>query len=193
MYLLLDSSGRNLSVAFATRQEVVASTDIEAWQKQSELMIEEIAKLAASIHFNLTSLQGVVVGSGPGSYTGVRISVTIAKVLTFALRIPLYSASSLAFFATSKGPTICVSDARSNRSYVGVFDANKTLLTPEVMTNEELLMFINNNKQYKIAGELKHLNIESAVYNRFSNMLSYIDEQFIVADIKKFKPTYLKD
>src|SRR5690554_581498 len=64
-------------------------------------------------------IKRIVVASGPGSFTGVRIAVTIAKVWAYAKEVPLYAVSSLSVYRHETKPTICVLDARRERSFAG--------------------------------------------------------------------------
>ena len=81
--LLLDSSDKNLAVGFAKDEEILGSIVYEAWQKQSEFMVDEIDKLMSKLAIKKEDIDGVVVSKGPGSYTGVRIALTIAKTISF--------------------------------------------------------------------------------------------------------------
>src|SRR5690554_581500 len=69
-------------------------------------------------------IKRIVVASGPGSFTGVRIAVTIAKVWAYAKEVPLYAVSSLSVYRHETKPTICVLDARRERSFAGVYAQN---------------------------------------------------------------------
>ena len=70
---------------------------------------------------------------GPGSYTGIRIALTIAKTIVFALNIPLYLVSSLQVMKVGDKPTICLTNARSQRSYIGVYQGQKEILSDRIM------------------------------------------------------------
>jgi tRNA threonylcarbamoyladenosine biosynthesis protein TsaB len=107
-HLLLDSSNQNLSVGLAEKGKLIDEISYDAWQTQSELMIAEIDKLLKKHHATRKDLEAVVVSKGPGSYTGVRIALTIAKTVSFALTIPLYLVSSLEALKDGDKPTICL-------------------------------------------------------------------------------------
>src|SRR5690554_4240228 len=115
--LLLDSSGANLSVGLAKNNVLIGSIEQEAFQMQSELMVDAINKLCTDKNINPRDINEVIVGIGPGSYTGVRIAVTIAKVIGLALMVPIYEASSLQIMAGEGSPSVCVMNARRKRSY----------------------------------------------------------------------------
>ena len=93
--ILLDSSNTNLSVGIAKDNLLLESISYEAWQQQSEYMIPELSKLLEKYGVNKDDIEEVVVAMGPGSYTGVRIAITIAKTIAVSLNTKLYPVSSL--------------------------------------------------------------------------------------------------
>ena len=100
--LLLDSANKLLVVALAKDGNVVDKTIYEAWQRQSEMMVPEIDNIMERNGVLKEDLNAVVVGIGPGSYTGIRIGLTIAKTITYMLKIPMYVVSSLSIFKDEK-------------------------------------------------------------------------------------------
>ena len=139
--LLLDSSNIFLSVGLAKDGKVIDKICYEAWQRQSEMMVTEIDNILKRYHVDKKDLDGIVVGAGPGSYTGVRIGVTIAKTIAYALKIKLYAKSSLSLLKHREFPTICVFNARSGRSYFGVYQGNKILEKDCVLENEKVIEY----------------------------------------------------
>ena len=83
-YLLLDSSNTSLTVALANKDSLIDEISYEAWQTQSEHMIPEINNLLNKHNVRRNDIIGVMVSIGPGSYTGVRIALTIAKVIALS-------------------------------------------------------------------------------------------------------------
>lgn len=158
--LLLDSSNRELSIGIAKDGILIDDISYEAWQRQSELMIPELDKMIHKHSIDRTMINSVVVGIGPGSYTGVRISLTIAKVIANTLNIPLYTISSLQMLRDGEKPSICLINARSNRSYIGSYQNDLVILKDSVMKNEEVLEYISQHKDYSICGDVAYLGLE---------------------------------
>ena len=79
--VLLDSSNTNLSVGVARDNLLLESISYEAWQRQSEYMIPDLNKLLDKYGISKDEIGEVIVAKGPGSYTGVRIAITIAKTI----------------------------------------------------------------------------------------------------------------
>ena len=82
--ILLDSSNTSLTVGLANENGVLDSTSYEAWQSQSEHMIPELDTLLNKHNVSYKDISDVVISIGPGSYTGVRIAITIAKTIAVA-------------------------------------------------------------------------------------------------------------
>lgn len=84
-------------------------------------------------------------------------------------------------------------NARSNRSYIGIYKNKECLLKDQVLTNEEVLKIINDNPNYKICGEVSYLNLNNEVSDTINNMLYLKDESNKVEDVLSLKALYLKD
>ena len=93
--ILLDSSNTSLTVGLAKDDILLESISYEAWQTQSEHMIPELDKLLNKYDVIRNQISDVVVAIGPGSYTGVRIAITIAKTIAAVLPVKVYAISSL--------------------------------------------------------------------------------------------------
>lgn len=190
--LLLDSSNVYLSVGLAKEGKVIDKVYYEAWQRQSEMMVTEVENILNRNNVDKKELDSVVVGMGPGSYTGVRIGITIAKTIAYALNIKIYAKSSLSLLKIGENPTICVFNARSGRSYFAVYEGNKVLEKDCIKTNEEVLEYINEHKDYKLSGDTYQLGLESEKYDVIEN-LAKVEESELVESVFKLNPVYLKD
>ena len=189
--LLLDSSNVFLSVSLAKDGKVVDEIFYEAWQRQSEMMVSEVDNILKRNKVDKSELDGVVVGIGPGSYTGVRIGVTIAKTIAYTLKIKLYAKSSLSLLKHPEFPTICVFNARSGRSYLGVYEGKKVLLKDTVLENEKVLEYIKSHPDYLVCGDTYQLGLESAKFDIIDNLADFNKNEEV--DVFRCNPVYLKD
>ena len=189
--LLLDSSNKFLSVGLAKDGKVVDKIFYEAWQRQSEMMVTEIDNILKRNNVDKSELDGVVVGAGPGSYTGVRIGVTIAKTIAYALKIKLYAKSSLSLLKHREFPTICVFNARSGRSYFGVYEGKKVIEEDTVLENDKVVEYIKAHPDYLLCGDTYQLGLESAKFDVIDNLADFDKQEEV--DAFKLKPVYLKD
>lgn len=192
-YVLLDSSNTSLSVGLAKEDVLIDSVSYEAWQEQSEHMIPELNCLLDKHNVNRDEISGVIVAVGPGSYTGVRISITIAKVLATALKCELYPVSSLRVLKCGDKPSICLINARSGRSYIGVYEGNKTIIEDKTMTNDEILKYIADNPSYVICGNAGYLSLEGYQTNICQEMISLKKSLSPMENPMAASPIYMRD
>ena len=191
--VLLDSSNTNLSVGIARDNLLLDYVSYEAWQRQSEFMIVELNKLLEKHNVDKRKdIKEVIVAKGPGSYTGVRIAITIAKTIAVALDAKLYAVSSLRVQKVCKKPTISLINARSGRSYIGVFEGNKILLDDCIMKNDDVMKYIQDHPDYCVSGDTKYLGIEGVESNNMQEMLDLKDSLESINPLA-LKPVYMKD
>ena len=191
--VILDSSNSYLSVAIANDDTIIDQISYEAWQRQSELMIPELDKLLKRNNVTRHDINKVIVSIGPGSYTGVRIALSIAKVMVLALNVPLYAISSLHAMKDNDNPSICIINARSARSYVGVYKGSEVIVQDQIMTNEQLLNYIEVHKDYKLIGDISYLGLEGENKDILNGLFELSKVLSPVKDTLGLTPVYLKD
>ncbi len=191
--LLLDSSNKYLTVALAKEGNLIDSIFYEAWQRQSEVMVSEIDNILNRNKLTKNDLDAVVVGIGPGSYTGVRIAITIAKVMAYSLKIKLYKVSSLSLLKLGNSPTICLFNARSGRSYFAVYEGEKTIVNDCILSNDEVKKYIIEHPSFLLSGDTEPFNKASEKYNIPLNLANSINDNNLVIDVFSLNPIYLKD
>lgn len=99
--LALDSSTASMSVAIVRDGQVLDSFTTFTERNHSVRVVSEIKEILSRSGIRVEDLDGIAIGQGPGSYTGVRIGVTAAKTLAWAWRKPLIGVSSLEALAYS--------------------------------------------------------------------------------------------
>lgn len=192
--LLLDSSAQDLALGVVRNDELIYKVCYPCWQRQSELMIPELEKALKETGLEIKDFDEIICGKGPGSYTGVRIALTIAKtVCVMNKNIKLKLVSSLMIQGSKDKKFISVMNARSSRSYVGVYDGSKEIMKDTIMTNEEILKYINAHKEYVVVGDCSYLGLEKEPFNVVEGLFSFKDEIDVEQDVISVKPVYLKD
>ena len=192
--LLLDSANKELLVALYSDDKKIDEIRYEARQRQSELMIPELDKILKNNNIDPKNIDEIIVTQGPGSYTGVRIALTIAKIYAMSLYIPCYALSSLAVLKDKTKTSICLINARSNRSYFAVYEANgNALIQDKVLPNTEVIEYINSHKDFAVCGDTTYLGIEGQNEDISFNMMSLKNESNKVDNILTLKAVYLKD
>ncbi len=126
-YLALDTSGQLGYVAVARGADVLARKRIEARGRHASLVVPTIAEAMNEASVDAEEVSGIVVGEGPGSFTGVRVAAATAKGLARAWAVPLWAVSSLAAGALgdlgSGAPAVryVLFDARADRVYAACY------------------------------------------------------------------------
>lgn len=191
--IILDSSNTELSIGLVKEGILLDSTSYEAWQQQSEFMVKELAVLLDKYKVKNEDIKDIIVSIGPGSYTGVRISLTIAKTIATALNIDIYPVSSLRVKKCDNKPSICLINARSNRSYFGVYFENQIIVNDMILSNDEVRKYIEDHPDYVICGDTKYLGIEGYKADVLKQALSLYKSLEKCESTLGLKPVYLKD
>ena len=191
--ILLDSSNTSLTVGLAKDDVLLESISYEAWQTQSEHMIPELDKLLDKYNVERNQISDVVVAIGPGSYTGVRIAITIAKTIAAVLPVKVYTISSLRCQKYGKNRSICVINARSGRSYFGVYEDDKVLVEDQILTNDKVQEYIAEHKDFVVCGNASYLGIEGKQPDIAKELLALKKVVSPVDDPLAVKPVYMKD
>ena len=213
-YILnIETSTTNCSVALSKNGEVIALKEDNSLEyshaERLHVYIDEVLKTA---QISKNQLDAIAISKGPGSYTGLRIGVSAAKGLCFALNIPLISVSTLEALAhqieNPKGTIVAMLDARRMEVYSAIYDVQYNLVRStkaEVLnpkSYQELLelssvYFIGNGVQ-KTKAIITHKNAQF-VDNKLPSakqMCALSFERFKTKDFEDvayFEPFYLKD
>lgn len=190
--IVLDSSNTDLFVGIIQDGKSLDSVFYECWQMQSEKMIVELDSLLQKHNLIRENIDSLIVSIGPGSYTGVRIAVTIAKVIAVALNCDIYTVSSLRILAKFDKPSICLINARSDRSYFAVYYKDQVIIEDCIKQNSEVLDFIKEHPDYLVCGDTEYLGNRGFKENfieQFIALKPYLQK----VDPLSIKPLYLKD
>lgn len=154
--LAIESSQVVASVAVAADGNILGEYTINNKMTHSETLMPMVAELLKTAGVEKSELDYIAVSEGPGSFTGLRIGVAIAKGLGLALEKPVIgvpSVEALAYnFYGREDIIVPMMDARKGRVYGGVFqfveDTLKVLKETDALTVEELI-----EQAEKLAGE----------------------------------------
>ncbi|AEP00723.1 tRNA (adenosine(37)-N6)-threonylcarbamoyltransferase complex dimerization subunit type 1 TsaB [Weizmannia coagulans] len=123
--LAIDTSNEVLGVSLADDHVVLAEYMTNLKKNHSVRVMPAVQEVMEACGIKPAELDKIVVAKGPGSYTGIRIGVTIAKTMAWSLQIPLVGVSSLKLLAASgryfDGYISPLFDARRGRIYTGLY------------------------------------------------------------------------
>ena len=212
-YILnIETATKNCSVALAKEGEIILCKEIaeEGYSHAERLhvFIEEIIKEAG---ISLSDLSAIAVSQGPGSYTGLRIGVSAAKGLCFALEIPLIAVDTLQVLAlqvnVADGLIVPMIDARRMEVYSAIFSPKfdkKREILAEIIDGDsfsdrsEKLYFVGDcaEKCKSVLIKENHLFLEDIKYPSAKQMSILSYQKFKTndtVDVAYFEPYYLKD
>lgn len=127
--LAFDTSNQALSVAIVEDNRILTEQLINVKRNHSIQLMPAIEVALQQSKLTLNEIDRIVVANGPGSYTGLRIAVTVAKSLAWAQNIKLVGISSLKALAGNSQATesdfiVPIFDARRNNVYTGLYQRN---------------------------------------------------------------------
>ena len=127
--LCMDTSTQYLVIALIRDDQIVAKFQEKCWKKQSEELFPRLMDLMKEAGLEPEDIGQVVVSEGPGSYTGVRIAMTVAKVFCAMRNLPIATVGTLQLFAGMEPRARVVLDARGGRVYTAVYEYGVLFLT----------------------------------------------------------------
>lgn len=213
-YILnIETATTNCSVSLSKDGEIlVLKEDNNLNYSHAESLHVFIDEVLTSANLNTTQLDAIAVSKGPGSYTGLRIGVSTAKGLCFALDIRLISIETLQSLALqvniNSGVIVPILDARRMEVYSAIFDRkHKQIRATEaqILDANSFQTYLNNGKVYFIGNgveKAKTLIVHSnAVFieNKLPSaheMASLSYDKFKkndTEDVAYFEPYYLKE
>ncbi|WP_047248741.1 tRNA (adenosine(37)-N6)-threonylcarbamoyltransferase complex dimerization subunit type 1 TsaB [Chromobacterium subtsugae] len=140
--LALDTSTTYLSLALSLETETLVFHECVA-QKHAERTLPEVSRLLAEAGVALSSLDGIVFGQGPGSFTGLRIACGLAQGLAYSADLPVTGIPTLDNLAwqAGEGQVLVCFDARMQQVYTALYQtgADWRRLSPiSVMSPEDI-------------------------------------------------------
>lgn len=190
--LYIDTSTKYLCIGIAINHKLVYKYQKVAIKMQSELTIPVLKEALNESKLTLHDINEIVVTIGPGSFTGIRIGMCIAKVLASIGKIPLKAISSLNAYA-NKGKKIVILDAKANRAYLGIYNDNAKVIDECVVTIEELKEIVKKYQDYDVVLDTFLLNLPESEIDVLENMNRISINIQCVNDVDGLVPIYLKD
>ncbi|KAB1156217.1 tRNA (adenosine(37)-N6)-threonylcarbamoyltransferase complex dimerization subunit type 1 TsaB [Flavobacterium luteum] len=212
-YILnIETATKNCSIAIAKNGETILCKEMaEEGYSHAEKLHVFIKEAIDNLQMSFKDLSAIAVSQGPGSYTGLRIGVSAAKGLCFALDIPLIAVDTLEVLASqvkvANGIIIPMIDARRMEVYSAVFDSNLNKIREvqaEIIDEKSFseidstIYFIGDcaSKCKTVLTKENFIFLEDKIYPSANEMSALSFEKFKngdTVDVAYFEPYYLKD
>ena len=212
-YILnIETSTKNCSVSIAKNGNLISFKEMaNEGYSHAEFLHVFIEKLLEETELNFKDLNAIAVSQGPGSYTGLRIGVSAAKGLCFALDIPLIALDTLAILANQvhikNGLIVPMIDARRMEVYSAIFNSKlekirgveAQILDENSFSEIKETIYVLGDCQEKVKTVLTKENfifLEDKIFPSAKEMAILSFQKFEnkdFADVAYFEPYYLKD
>lgn len=214
LILLIETATERCSCALANEQGIVSYAESNEPNSHSAKLSLLIDGLFTQTQYSYSDLSAIAVSIGPGSYTGLRIGVSTAKGLAYALDIPVIALKTCEIFSApvlEKNPNACcvsMIDARRMEVYSTIYYDKKEIkpcsadileegIYEEYLSDKENVIFVGNClEKAKKVFELKNYFFDLSVELSAKNMQGlafekYNKKEFV--DVAYFEPFYLKN
>lgn len=212
--LSIDTATETCSVAIHQDGKLVTYAELNIAKSHATQLLSMINSCLAQSGLVKETLDAIAVSAGPGSYTGLRIGLSTAKGLCFALSIPLIAVNTLESMAAGMSKIalpylLCpMIDARRMEVYTALFDQRLQAIIPphaEILTIDFMKEHLENHHIFffgdgaiKSLGQIKHPNA-IFVDNRYPMardlgeiaLIKFISKDF--EDVAYFEPSYTKE
>lgn len=211
--LAFDSSAKSASVAILDGEKIIAESFENEGRTHSKTLLAMFEKIVNEHKINVKDVDLIAVTNGPGSYTGVRIGVSVAQGLALAWSVKCVGVSSLEALAqnidnTDKSLICAVMDARADQVYTALFKRENSKIirvsNDACMKISELVeKFRKTNENYVLVGDASEkvaeifnennitCQINNDIYGKASSV-ARIAQNKEHYDVVKLKPVYLK-
>lgn len=210
--LSIDTATMMSSIAIMEDSKILGSLQINQERTHSETLLPMIDVLLENLSLKISDIDLIAIGKGPGSFTGLRIGMTVAKTMAQVMGIKIIGLSTLKSMCIpvlSNRRIIPLLDARGGRVYYGIYQWKdgklKTLQNDDLMNIEDLIKGLDND-DYLFIGDCakkyeemlkKHGEIsnESINHNFGSNLCVLADleyEQGCENNLYTLTPEYIR-
>ncbi len=178
--LLIDTATKNLYLCLVNNDLIVDERYIIGKNDHSKNLVNNIEDILNKEKITINDLDSIICGVGPGSYTGVRMGVTVAKMFCAFSKVKLYQVSSLYMMSSYyEENNIAMIDARRGNGFCAVIKGDEIIL-------EALLVKEEISKDYP-----NYLIVDEEMYK--VNPFKVINKSVLVNNPHSLVPNYLRD
>lgn len=182
--IFFDVSTNLMFVGLSENENLIDTSHRVSNQNHAKYLVDRIDNLLIRNQYTINDVDEIIVGVGPGSYTGIRIAVTVAKTLGYAKNILVKTISSLYFLSSDYEDKVCAMiDARRGFVFAQIHENEKIILKDTYISLEELTL----NDDYK---EAQSVLINEETYKVNINKILKLSNE--VKDIHDLVPNYLR-
>ncbi len=159
--LFIDTSDSDVSIALIRDQKILSKIHEDIPRKHSTYVVKFIEDILKENNITPQDVTEIIIINGPGSFTGVRIGVTIAKTYAYLLNIRIIPITSLLarVIGHKEDYLLSVIDAKHDNYYIGLYDKNYNTII-EKFGNSNEVMKLKEQYQAVVIDKTNAYNIE---------------------------------
>lgn len=198
--LFFDTSSELLKVTLLKDSEVIYDKEMITKNDHSSYLVPSINEAFKTNNIDFKQLDKIIVGIGPGSFTGTRISITVAKTYASSFNIPVISISSLEqmiYDIDGYDYYVPIIEEKNDNMYFSIFDKDKKRIIDDSYSNIEILY----SKLSELNGKVAIISNSNKKYDNYDSFDKVINSKEIVKNVEVnnkeinphlLKPNYIK-
>ena len=193
--LFFDTSSDLLKVSLIKDNKIIFDKELHTKNDHSSYLVPTIDEAFKSNNIDFKELDEIIVGNGPGSFTGTRISIAVAKTYAFSFNIPVYMISSLEeLIYDNDGYNFYVPiiEEKKDNLYFSIFDKDKKRVMDDTYSSTEYMY----KKLEELDGKILLISLSNKEYEKYDTLKASINALNIMKNIdvnnEKVNPHLLK-
>lgn len=193
--LFFDTSSDLLKVSLMKDNKIIFDKELHTKNDHSSYLVPTIDEAFKSNNIDFKELDEIIVGNGPGSFTGTRISIAVAKTYAFSFNIPVYMISSLEELIYDNDGYdfyVPIIEEIKENLYFSIFDKNKKRVMDDTYSSTEYMY----KKLEELDGKILLISLSNKEYEKYDTVKASINALNIMKNIdvnnEKVNPHLLK-
>lgn len=193
--LFFDTSSDLLKVSLIKDNKIIFDKQLHTKNDHSSYLVPTIDEAFKSNNIDFKELDEIIVGNGPGSFTGTRISIAVAKTYAFSFNIPVYMISSLEELIYDNDGYdfyVPIIEEKKENLYFSIFDKDKKRVMDDTYSSTEYMY----KKLEELDGKILLISLSNKEYEKYDTVKASINALNIMKNIdvnnEKVNPHLLK-
>lgn len=193
--LFFDTSSDLLKVSLIKDDKIIFDKELHTKNDHSSYLVPTIDEAFKSNNIDFKELDEIIVGNGPGSFTGTRISIAVAKTYAFSFNIPVYMISSLEELIYDNDRYdfyVPIIEEKKDNLYFSIFDKDKKRVMDDTYSSTEYMY----KKLEELDGKILLISLSNKEYEKYDTVKANINALNIMKNIdvnnEKVNPHLLK-
>lgn len=193
--LFFDTSSDLLKVSLIKDNKIIFDKELHTKNDHSSYLVPTIDEAFKSNNIDFKELDEIIAGNGPGSFTGTRISIAVAKTYAFSFNIPVYMISSLEELIYDNDGYdfyVPIIEEKKENLYFSIFDKDKKRVMDDTYSSTEYMY----KKLEELDGKILLISLSDKEYEKYDTVKASINALNIMKNIdvnnEKVNPHLLK-